>query len=195
MIRVINLNSGNIPSIENWLTRNSLQFTVEDKDCDWGADDVILLPGVGNSVTFTNKLKQWNKLTTAVKNQNVKRVVAICGGFHSLCTTITEGDKSTSGLDLISARCIPLAQNRFNNGWSKVLFINQSENIRLNCRQEFYFNHGCGVFPQKHIYDYTMDSVENFAVGYFNNYLKLMQFHPEKSGDYGDELARAIFNV
>ena len=194
MIKVIDLNSGNISSIENWLNRNQLKYSIINFDSEWKKDDIILLPGVGNSVSFTNKLKTWIKLCSAIKKKEVNKIVAICGGYHSFCTSITEGAEQTLGLNIIDAKCIPLPNGKSNTGWSMVK-LNNLKDFNSKYRQEVFFNHGCAVIPNKKDIKFVIDAKSKFAVGYFDNYLNLMQFHPEKSGVYGDQLAKEIFNV
>lgn len=195
MIRLIDLNSGNLCSLKNWLTRNNLSFSVEHKDDSWNSRDIILLPGVGNSVTFTDKLKKWTKVVNAIKTKRVKKVIAICGGFHSLCSSITEAGETTSGLNIIKADCLPFDGEKFHTGWSKVALPSLPKNPTYDSRFEFYFNHGCRVMPLQKNAKFIMDVHSDFAVAYFSNYLNLVQFHPEKSGALGDKLTEILFDV
>ena len=194
MIKLIDVGIGNIVSVENWLRRNQVNVEVIKDDEKWSANDTIIFPGVGNSVSFTSQIKKWPLLIDSLKDGKYEKLVGICSGFQSLCETVSEGDDQIKGLGLISAVSRPLPNKTFHTGWEAAKHIYPHISDRKDLRRAVYFNHGCAVYPYRRDGSFTYDKKNSYAIGLFTKKMVLMQFHPEKSGHWGDLIACGIFN-
>ena len=159
----------------------------------------IILPGVG-SFDYAIELLKKKNFTEAIKNfvksQN-NYLLGICLGMQILANESDEGIKSGLGL-------IPGKIKKFKNikiiphvGWNNIK-ISNSSNLLLNIddNSRFYFLHS---------YYFDLDSRENEVASsfYFNNFSSVVmnknifgvQFHPEKSHDFGKKLIKNFANL
>lgn len=186
---------GNIHSIEHWLIAIGLPYSLINTDISnvAASDDIFILPGVANSIDYLHGLKKFKNLYNQIKSKRFEKVVAICAGFQVLCETVEEDFRKEQGLELIPAISSDKNLYLFNNGWGSTDII---KNIKISdqIRRGVYFNHSCGIFPK-----YKSGSFElhdrGFAISYVTQNIIGMQFHPEKSGDFGIEIGKHVFNV
>ena len=127
------------------------------------------------------------------KFKGKKKIIGICAGFQVLCQQIEENGKKAQGLNLIPAissdRLLPI----YNNGWGATCILNDIPNS-ISIRKNVYFNHSCGVFPQNNSHAFDLNE-KGFAISYLTENIVGLQFHPEKSGAFGIELGKYIFDV
>ena len=194
MIKLVDVGIGNIVSVQNWLRRNNISLNVVTEDKSWTVNDTIILPGVGNSVNFTAQLLEWPNLTNLLISGEYRKLVAICGGFQSLCTKVLEGNDENVGLGLIDAVSRPFPNSIYNTGWFEVKTVYKHLPHCKGLRRAVYFNHGCAVYPSDPDGAFIYDESQSYAIGFFTSKMNLMQFHPEKSGYFGDLIARDIFD-
>lgn len=193
MIKIIDLEIGNIASVENWLRRNDKEFCTVRSDNGWEDGDAIVLPGVGNSVSFVEKIRKWQSLLRKLQLGEYEKLIAICGGFQALCETVTEGGRTIDGLGIVSAHSSPLPAGQVHTGWEEASSIYLGIRHDPKIRRAVYYNHGCAVYPLRNG-NFTFDNSQSFSIGLFSEQFKLMQFHPEKSGGFGDLIAHELFH-
>jgi len=124
-----------------------------------------------------------------------KKLVAICSGFQALCETVTEGGRTIDGLGIVSAHSRPLPTGQVHTGWEDASNLYLSIRHNPHIRRAVYYNHGCAVYPLRNENEQViLDKSQSFSIGFFSERLKLMQFHPEKSGGFGDQIADDLFH-
>ncbi|MBQ0024268.1 MAG: imidazole glycerol phosphate synthase subunit HisH [Bacteroidales bacterium] len=189
MIAIVDYGVGNLRSVENALKRLDAEYLLTDNPEIIRTASKVILPGVGNVAEAMFKLRE-KGLVEPIRNRR-RPLLGICVGMQVLCRHSEEGDTDCIGLfdtDVTKFSEEPglkvphMGWNRINNLSSK-LFKNISEGAYV------YFVHS--YRPQ--ICRDTVATTDygglfSCALKYENFYGT--QFHPEKSGDVGEEIIR-----
>jgi len=189
-IGIVNYGAGNIFSLTAALSRQNIAYGMVNTTADLEKYNRIIIPGVGHAGAAMHKLAQTG-LVAAIKALK-KPVLGICVGMQLLTQHSEEGDA-----DLLNI--FPLKTQLFDKaleikiphmGWNTIEFKNNSlfENVPLET--QFYFVHSYFIE-----YNPTFDIA---AVNYGNKFSAAIQkdnfygvqFHPEKSGEAGEQLLK-----
>jgi len=189
-IGIVNYGAGNIFSLTAALARQNIAYGMVNTTADLEKYSRIIIPGVGHAGAAMHKLEQTG-LVAAIKALK-KPVLGICVGMQLLTQHSEEGDA-----DLLNI--FPLKTQLFDKaleikiphmGWNTIEFKNNSlfENVPLET--QFYFVHSYFIE-----YNPTFDIA---AVNYGNKFSAAIQkenfygvqFHPEKSGEAGEQLLK-----
>ena len=194
MIAIIDYNAGNIQSVEFAMERLGVDFiTTNDKDLIRKADKVIF-PGVGEAKNTMEFLKAQG-LDVFIKELK-QPVLGICLGMQLMCKHSEEGDVDDLGIfDTNVKLFIPQSGEKVPHmGWNTItdvkgaLFQGDLEN------QYVYFVHSYYAEPCEHTVATT-----NYILPYSSALQKdnfyAAQFHPEKSGDIGEQILRNFINL
>lgn len=192
MIAIINYGLGNLGSISNMLKAiGEKSIITADKDVIEKADKIIL-PGVG---AFDAGMERLNKqgLASVLKTQVIEKkkpILGICLGMQLLGRGSEEG--IMTGLDII-----PFDNVRFNlddtnlkvphMGWDIVEFKQENSLVQeLSGTQRYYFVHSYHAkCDSKDNVLMTCDYGYEFAAAVVKDNIYGVQFHPEKSHDFG----------
>lgn len=193
MIAIIDYGLGNLGSIGNMLkVIGEKPLITSDKD-EIGKADKLILPGVGAFDAGMANLSRKN-LIEVIKEQALqekKPILGICLGMQLLGRKSEEG--SLAGLDLI-----PFDNIRFqlddtdlkipHMGWDIVKIKQENHPIvkELTGVQRYYFVHSyhAKCDSEKNIL-MTCDYGYEFASAVVKDNIYGVQFHPEKSHDFG----------
>jgi len=192
MIAIINYGLGNLGSIANMLKVIGEKSVITSDKKEIEAADKIILPGVGAFDAGMSRLKEAG-LVELLKTQALevkKPVLGICLGMQLLGRKSEEG--SLPGLGLI-----PFDNLRFrlddtelkvpHMGWDIVSFQQNNPLLEgLLGTQRYYFVHSfyakCDS-PDNVLM--TCDYGHEFAAAVVSGNIYGVQFHPEKSHDFG----------
>ncbi len=191
MIAILDYGLGNLGSISNMLKVIGEKSKItSDKNIIKTADGIIL-PGVGAFDAGMSRLDETG-LTEIIKAeaQDGVPILGICLGMQLLGRCSEEG--SLSGLSLIPFEC---KRFRFNDnalkiphmGWDTVDFKKQHPILQgLAGQQRYYFVHSYhAVCDESADVLMTCDYGYEFAAAVVKDNVIGMQFHPEKSHDFG----------
>jgi glutamine amidotransferase len=189
MVGIIRYGAGNIFSLTAALERLGIPYGMIEHEDDFDKYDRYIIPGVGHAGAAMNKLEQTG-LVPKIKALN-KPTLGICVGMQLLTTYSEEGDSNLLNI-------IPVKTLKFKNsadykvphtGWNQVSVEKENplfENIPAD--SHFYFVHSYFIEYNK---AYTLSSTNysiKFSAAIFHNNFYGVQFHPEKSGLYGEAL-------
>ena len=192
MVAIIDYGLGNLGSIANMLkVIGEKSVITADREAIAKADRIIL-PGVGAFGAGMAKLNETG-LVDFIKEQVVhekKPILGICLGMQMLGRKSEEGHLSGLGL-------IPFNSARFklddtdlkvpHMGWDIVEFKQQNPLLEgLTGRQRYYFVHSFhAVCDNPENVLMTCDYGYEFACAVISDNIYGVQFHPEKSHDFG----------
>ena len=191
MIAILDYGLGNLGSISNmYKVIGEKSKITNDFEIIRNADGIIL-PGVGAFDAGMNELEK-NGLADVIKDEakKGKPILGICLGMQLLGNRSEEGDMQ--GLSLIPFEC-----RRFNfedkslkiphMGWDIVSFKKQHPLIDgLVGQQRYYFVHSYyAVCENPDNVLMTCDYGTEFACSVVKDNVMGVQFHPEKSHDFG----------
>ena len=191
---------GNFASIYNMLKQIGLTPKISHNYDEISKSPNIILPGVGNFKKGMETIKE-KKIDKAIKNaaQNNSKILGICLGMHFLFEESEEGDEK--GLGLLQGKVIKF---QFNNhelkvphmGWNYVNFNNESKlNFKYEEKIKFYFAHSYHVIcKNKSDIAGTTNYGLDFVSAVQKQNLYGVQFHPEKSHNFGKNFFKNLFN-
>jgi glutamine amidotransferase len=189
MIGIITYGAGNIFSLTAALERLQIPYGMIKKEEDFEKYDRYIIPGVGHAGAAMNKLDQTG-LVPKIKSL-AKPTLGICVGMQLLTSHSEEGDSNL--LDIFPVNTLRFANSTEykvpHTGWNRVYPEKENplfENIPDG--SHFYFVHS--YFIEYNI-EYTLSSTtynNKFSASIWRDNFYGVQFHPEKSGAYGETL-------
>ena len=194
-IKIINLNCGNINSIENAFKFLNCDTSIEKNFDDLTLCDGIVIPGNGNFHHVSEELEKRNKskLIELIEHGNVP-ILGICIGFQIMFKKGYENSVISNGLGIFEGD-VKLIQNKKNQknfslphiGWN-------TDEIKKNLplfdhiqnKSSFYFLHSyaCNNIEINHCTSATIYGEDFISTAEKKNVVGV-QFHPEKSHSNG----------
>jgi len=197
MTTIINYNLGNPKSIKNMLSYLGIDAVISDDLNTLKSADRLILPGVGH---FAHGMNQLNNLgfTDVIKEHALtqqKPILGICLGMQLMTNFSEEGD--VEGLGLIDAQTkkFQLQDKSLkipHMGWNEVSWQKESNILNsLSEKPRYYFVHSYFVEcnNQNDVLG-TSHYGQDFVSAFQHDNIIGMQFHPEKSHQFGMELLK-----
>ena len=202
MISIIDYGMGNVSSIQNMIKKVRGESIITNDRTIINESDAIILPGVGSFDNGMTKLKSSGLIETIEEKVLINHTpfLGICLGMQLFASYSLE-DGYHKGLNWIKGRVEKINVDLDNIkvphiGWNNVNF-NKSHPIfnGIPDNSYFYFIHSYYVKPDNldNIIAETNYGVEFCSAYAFENYVGL-QFHPERSGDYGLQIYQNFIN-
>ena len=196
-IHIVDYDAGNIESIRNALKKIGCEPVTTNNPKDLFKAKAIIFPGQGSFPAAMKKLNKNGIDKTLIELINNKMpFIGICLGLQLMFTNSEEGQ--CNGLNLFKGTVpkIPDSVKVPHIGWNNVNF-NKSHPIfnGIPDNSYFYFIHSYYVKPDNldNIIAETNYGVEFCSAYAYENYVGL-QFHPERSGDYGLQIYQNFIN-
>lgn len=196
-IHIIDYDAGNIESIRNALKKIGCDPITTNNPKDLFKAKAIIFPGQGSFPAAMKKLNKNGIDKTLIELINNKMpFMGICLGLQLMFAKSEEGE--CNGLNLFKGTVpkIPDSVKVPHIGWNNVNF-NKSHPIfnGIPDNSYFYFIHSYYVNPDNrdNIIAQTSYGVEFCSAFAYENYVGL-QFHPERSGDYGLQIYQNFIN-
>lgn len=188
-IGIIRYGAGNIFSLTAALERLGIAYGMVNSEEDLQKFDRYIIPGVGHAGAAMQKLRQTG-LVPKIKALK-KPTLGICVGMQLLTSYSEEGDSNL--LDIIPIKTLKFTSDSEHKvphtGWNQVFAEKDSplfENIPAG--SHFYFVHSYFI---EYNNAYTLSSTNyniKFSASIWQDNFYGVQFHPEKSGKYGEQL-------
>ena len=184
-IAIINYGAGNIQSILFAIERLGYTAVLTNNPDEIQQADKVIFPGVGEASYAMQKLIE-SGLESLIPNL-IQPVLGICLGMQLMCHHSEEGN--TDGLGIFDANVI-----RFSNnvkvpqmGWNQIYNLKSSLFQGINDNEYMYLVHSYYVPNCKEAIATTNYDVEYASALQKDNFYG-PQFHPEKSGDVGEQI-------
>jgi imidazole glycerol-phosphate synthase subunit HisH len=184
-IAIINYGAGNIQSILFAIERLGYTAVLTNNPEEIQVADKVIFPGVGEASYAMQKLKEsgLDNLIPTLKQP----VLGICLGMQLMCQHSEEGN--TDGLGIFDANVI-----RFSTqvkvpqmGWNQIYNLKSALFEGINDNEYMYLVHSYYVPNCSEAIANTNYDVEYASALQKNNFYGT-QFHPEKSGDVGEQI-------
>ena len=194
MIAIIDYKMGNLRSVENALHRLGANFVVTADPAVIRKADRVLLPGVGNAAEAMNNLREAHLVE--VINDLRRPVLGICVGMQVMCQHSEEGDAECLGIFDTKVRRFPhsLTEKVPHMGWNSIHNLDSKLVRNLQGGAHVYYVHS--YYPelcQDTIATTHHGLMFSAALKYENFYGT--QFHPEKSGDVGEQILKNFLTL
>ncbi|MEW6470460.1 MAG: imidazole glycerol phosphate synthase subunit HisH [Bacteroidota bacterium] len=192
MIVIIDYEAGNVGSIKNMFKKLGCEAKISSDPADINVADKLILPGVGAFDYGMSKLHE-HKLVELLNRKvliDKTPILGICLGVQLLTKGSEEGQRA--GLGWFDAKAVKFRMPDTaahlkvpHMGWNEVrpvkatrLFRDMPEEPRFYFVHSYYLEAGSDVMLTAH---YGID----FACGLEKENIAGVQFHPEKSHQYG----------
>lgn len=192
MIAIIKYNAGNVASVKNAVDRIGYQSIItDDRETILQAEKVIL-PGVGEASSAMKHLNSSGLSDIIV--QLKQPVLGICLGQHLLCRYSEEGNASCLGVFDVLVRKFPPTDIVPHMGWNNIEFMETPIFNGLDKSLNMYFVHSyyCELSPFSIA---TCQYILPFCAAMQKDNFYATQFHPEKSGKYGQTILSNFLNL
>jgi glutamine amidotransferase len=197
MTTIINYNLGNPKSIKNMLSYLGIDAVISDDLNTLKSADRLILPGVGH---FAHGINQLNNLgfTDVIKEHALtqqKPILGICLGMQLMTNFSEEGDADGLGLIDAQTKKFQLQDKSLkipHMGWNEVSWQKESPILNsLSEKPRYYFVHSYFVEcnNQNDVLG-TSHYGQDFVSAFQHDNIIGMQFHPEKSHQFGMELLK-----
>ena len=194
MIAIVDYGSGNVRSVKNTLDFLGAESLITSKPEEIEAADRIIFPGVGAFGYAMEQLRK-RKLEGPVKNSiaNGKPFLGICLG-QQLLFEESEESPGIKGLGIFKGRVKKFAKGKTPQiGWNRII------PVKKNAFEEgyMYFVNSYYVAPEDSSLIAAKTSYEGqeFASAIEKDNVTAVQFHAEKSGDFGIDFLRRWLNA
>ncbi len=186
-IVIINYGAGNIQSIMFAIERLGFHAVLSNDPAEIKAADKVIFPGVGEA-SYAMKMLQESGLDTLIPTLT-QPVLGICLGMQLMCNYSEEGN--TKGLGIFDVDVIKFSPKVKvpQMGWNTIynlksdLFKGIAENEYMYLVHSFYAplcEETIATTDYEVAYSSALENANFFGT----------QFHPEKSGDVGEQILK-----
>lgn len=186
-IAVVKYNAGNIQSVSYALNRLGIEPNVTDNPEELKNADKVIFPGVGEARAAMNYLHKQG-LVAVLKSLN-QPFLGICLGMQLMCKHSEERDTDCLGIFDVMVKKFPPRDKVPHIGWNTI-FDNKSPLLKGIDEDSFmYFVHSFYAEKCEHT-STTCKYILDFSAGLEKDNYYAFQFHPEKSGDVGEQIIK-----
>ena len=191
---IIKYNAGNIRSVLFALERLGVNALVTDDPDEIRSADRVIFPGVGEASSAMKYLKE-KGLDTLIRSLT-QPVLGICLGMQLMCSHSEENDTTCLGIFDEKVKLFPLDGFKIPQiGWNNIIHLKSDIFRGIDEKAYMYFVHSYYVEKCDNAISLTNYIAEYSSAVHKNNFYAV-QFHPEKSGDIGQQiLENFIFNL
>tara|TARA_Y100000996_G_scaffold386668_1_gene344877 strand:- start:452 stop:1054 length:603 start_codon:yes stop_codon:yes gene_type:complete len=196
---IIDYGLGNLASINNMLGQIGLFPKISESFDEISNSNDLILPGVGNFQTGMQNLKSKELDKAIIKaHKNGARILGICLGMHLLFNNSEEGNAEGLGLINGYVKKFNFKDSNYkvpHMGWNFVKFKKNSKlNFKFRDKIKFYFAHSYYVDCKiKENISSTTNYGFDFASTIEKENIYGVQFHPEKSHNFGKEFLKNFY--
>ena len=191
-VAIIKYKAGNIFSVLYALKRIGVEAIVTDNFDTIRSADKVIFPGVGEASSAMSYLKEkgLDKLIKSLKQP----VLGICIGLQLMCNSSEEGNAECMGIFDVNVK-------KFDNsdcpkmkiphmGWNNITASTSNQLVTEKQDGEYaYFVHSYYAPVCKHTIS-QCDYITPFSAALQKDNFYATQFHPEKSGDLGEQILK-----
>ncbi len=191
-IVIINYGAGNIQSIMFAIERLGYKAVLSNDPDEIKAADKVIFPGVGEA-SYAMKMLKESGLDTLIPTLK-QPVFGICLGMQLMCNYSEEGD--TKGLGIFDVDVVKFSSKVKvpQMGWNNIynlksdLFKGIADNEYMYLVHSFYAPLCAETIATT---NYELEYSSALENGNFYG----TQFHPEKSGDVGEQILNNFLNI
>jgi len=184
-IVIIDYEAGNVQSVKYALERLGVNAEISNCETIIRKADKVIFPGVGEASWAMIKLKETG--LDEVIPQLKQPVLGICLGMQLMCKQSEEGNTKGLGIFPIKTLKFPPEEKVPHMGWNQIKQLNGELYSGIENESFVYFVHSYYVPVNKYTVADTK-YIRDFSASLQKDNFYACQFHPEKSGDIGQQV-------
>jgi len=184
-IVIIDYEAGNVQSVKYALERLGVNAEISNCETTIRKADKVIFPGVGEASWAMIKLKETG--LDEVIPQLKQPVLGICLGMQLMCEQSEEGNTKGLGIFPIKTLKFPPEEKVPHMGWNQIKQLNGELYSGIENESFVYFVHSYYVPVNKYTVADTK-YIRDFSASLQKDNFYACQFHPEKSGDIGQQV-------
>jgi glutamine amidotransferase len=195
-VAIVKYNAGNIYSVVNALKRLGIEPVLTDDPEQLRRADRVLFPGQGEAKGTMEYLKA-HRLDEVIRDLK-QPVFGICVGQQLLCRHSEEGDVDCIGI--FDVPVLRFSPERHEDkvpcmGWNELRDLKSPLYDGLTAQQPYvYFVHSYYVPLCQHTIA-TADYILPYSASLHKDNFYACQFHPEKSGQAGEQILKNFLEL
>jgi len=184
-IVIIDYEAGNVQSVKYALERLGVNAEISNCEKTIRQADKVIFPGVGEAAWAMKKLKETglDQLIPQLKQP----VLGICLGMQLMCAHSEEGNTKGLGLFPVNTLKFPAEDKVPHMGWNQIRQLKGKLFEGIETESYAYFVHSYYV-PLNEYATAETHYIKSFSASLQKDNFYACQFHPEKSGDIGQEI-------
>ncbi|MHB1146553.1 MAG: imidazole glycerol phosphate synthase subunit HisH [Lutibacter sp.] len=191
-IVIINYGAGNIQSIKFAIQRLGYEAVLTNNAAEIRTADKVIFPGVGEASSAMKMLVE-SGLDTLIP-QLKQPVLGICLGMQLMCNFSEEGNTIGLGIFNVDIIKFTLKVKVPQMGWNQIYNL-KSELFRGIAENEYMYLVHSFYAPLCSETIATTNYELEYSSALENENFYGTQFHPEKSGDVGEQILKNFLNL
>jgi glutamine amidotransferase len=192
-LAIIKYNAGNITSVDFAFKRIGVNAEITDDIEKIKSADKVLFPGVGEASSAMSFLKEKN-LDKAIKDLK-QPVLGICLGMQLMCEFSEEGETDCLGIFNKKVKHFGSKELKVPQiGWNNIFDLKSPLFKNVKNEAFVYFVHGYYAELGENTIS-TTDYILKYSSALNKNNFYGVQFHPEKSGDVGEQILKNFIEL
>ncbi len=192
MIAIIKYNAGNIASVKNAVERLGYECKVTDDISEIQSAEKVIFPGVGEAGSAITHLT--NKGLDKIIQSLVQPTLGICLGLQLMCRHSEEGNTQCLGIFDVEVKKFPSTDIVPHMGWNNLKVEESPLFTGFGKQDTVYFVHSyyAEICPETIA---RCEYILPFSAAMQKNNFYATQFHPEKSGDVGENILKNFLEL
>lgn len=190
-IGIVNYGAGNIFSLTAALDRQNILYEMIDLPEEFDKYERYIIPGVGHAGAAMQKLKESGMVEKILATE--KPVLGICVGMQLLTEFSEEGNSALLAIAPVKTRLFSenLKLKIPHTGWNRVSPLVENELFKgLSKETYFYFVHSYFIEFNPNFAIASAEYGITFSAALQKDNYYGVQFHPEKSGEAGEQILK-----
>ena len=191
-IVIIDYGAGNVKSVQFALERLGYEAICTNNPEEIISADKVIFPGVGEAQSAMKEIVKFG-LDKVIPNLK-QPVLGICLGMQLMCDYSEENQTECLGIFPVKVKKFEVDYKVPHIGWNQITGLKSNLFNKVTENSYMYYVHSFYV-PES---EYTIASTD-YGIVYAGAIKKdnfyACQFHPEKSGDVGEQILKNFINI
>ena len=191
-VAIIKYNAGNVQSVIYALNRIGIEPILTDNPAEIKSSGRVIFPGVGEASSAMKYLRE-NKIDRLI-TELTQPFLGICLGMQLMCSFSEENNTDCLGIFNAEVRKFPKIKKVPHIGWNTVTDFKSGIFKGVTDKSYLYFVHSYYVKMSENSIAST-NYILNFSSAFQRDNFYGVQFHPEKSGQIGEQILKNFINI
>ncbi|KPM33348.1 Imidazole glycerol phosphate synthase amidotransferase subunit [Croceitalea dokdonensis DOKDO 023] len=188
---IIDYGAGNIQSIKFAFQRLGIEAVLSNDAQEISKADKVIFPGVGEASTAMAKLRE-SGLQDVITDLS-QPVLGICLGMQLMCNSSKEGNTKGLGIFNVDVVKFKAAVKVPQIGWNRI--ENLEGELFKGLQEDYIYLVHSFYAPKSNETIATCTYGEAYSAALQKDNFYGVQFHPEKSGDYGAKILKNFLDL